>query len=131
MASNYKISITAAGRTESDTYAVTTEQAGPWIDIPLTANQTNKELELHITLARLKGLFIKATTPTTIKSNVTAPNEGVDGNTITVGPGGSYVWVNTMLSACEFTVDVVKLFLSETSGAAGTVSIWMDYDPTP
>jgi len=87
---------------------------------------TNALVAWALDVSQCKGFFLKVNGPCVIKTN----SSGSPDNTLTFAAAGGYSWAPGDPAAFALTVDVTKLYITNSSGAAVLVDLRCLYDPT-
>lgn len=97
-------------------------------DVPVLANQTNKQIAIAFALANVKSLILKSSAAITLKTNSTSD----PGAELSMGANQEVVWNNQMgypLSEL-LGVDVTTMYYVSGAGT-GTLAISIILDVTP
>jgi hypothetical protein len=111
-------------------YSITDADGMIVLDVDLTANQTNKEVDAAFALAGLRHFSVESQSlAVTVKTNSTsAPDD-----TFSVPIGGCVQWTEGMPDEVNplQNEDVTKLYLTNATNAVGTVRLRILPDLTP
>ena len=117
-------SVTGAGVSVSGSSAQT-GGAQAVLNEALGAMQTNVLYNIAFPQASVKSLILLSDVAATIKTN----SSGSPADTIALAAGKPIVWDAASPYACPFTADVTKFYVTNT--AAGTLKVYVLFDPTP
>lgn len=99
------------------------------LDVPITSNQTNKQINFALDVSQVKLFVIMATQNMVVKTN----SSGSPANTFTLVKDVPYFWTvgnGTLTDTAGTTlVDVTTIYATNTT--AGTLRIRSLVDPTP
>lgn len=95
------------------------------LDAEAIAAATDAEIEIAFPYANIKAYYLLSTVSCTVETNSSsAPDDSIS---LTANVPKTYITGGGMTS--EFTADVTSIFV--TAAAAGTLTIYVAYDPTP
>jgi hypothetical protein len=95
----------------------------------VNASTTNQEISYFVDFSQLGAqscMVLYSTQDLTIKTN----SSGSPTDTITLTANGARVWAGGE-SSCPFSADVTKIYVTNATGSAATVTILVCYDATP
>lgn len=108
--------------------AFTLEEDGPIeLEIDVPDSTTDQEVPLAIDVSQVKAILFLATVDMTVETN----DGSSPSNTLSLTANRPYIWYANALDTFQLTVDVTKLYVSNSSGAAGVLSIAGLQDATP
>lgn len=108
--------------------SVTVEKTGGLeanLEEAVPANQTNLLMNIAVDVSAAKVVVISSDVALTLKTN----SSGTPDDTISVLAGVPIVWHSTDGFTCPLTVDVTKVYVTNTT--AGTLKIYTLQDATP
>lgn len=100
---------------------------GPSIDEEITADAVDQLVSFALDVSQLKAIFILAQGNMTLETNSGAAPD----DTINLKAGVPYIWTTDSYDTCKLTVDVTKLYMTETSSATNRLRIECVFDATP
>lgn len=140
MAVEYTISETLKTKNGSVTITADTVEADgeQVIEREIPGNTSNVEFNLTVAFARIRAIGMGCKNSPSqaaglsdaqmvIKTNSTS----TPGNTFTIKPATGRVWYHGKEDANPVTADITKLYISNTGGKKGIVSIYILEDKTP
>lgn len=107
--------------------STTTADGEKNIDVALTASVANKQVNLTLTVANLKSVYIQTDVEITLKTN----SSGTPDQTLTIEPGTPLIWNETMASACPIEDNITAFYITNTEATAGTAKLRFLEDVTP
>lgn len=115
--------------TVSQAYAISKSADGELSLGPVAVanGQTVFEIMAAIDVSALKSLFVVSDQNVTMKSN----SSGAPDDTLTLLANQPLVWYSGSYYPCPLTVDVVKFYVANASGAEADIYIFALIDPTP
>ena len=94
-------------------------------DVP--TDETDLEIALVLDVDQIAFVYINSTQDVTFETNIAATPD----NTIALTANNPYVWHTGSYHALLLTVDITKIFITNTSGSTAEVTVWALYDSTP
>lgn len=88
--------------------------------------QTDLQVAANFAFAKVKAVCLVCDQDMTLETN----NSGTPTQTFTMKAGVPMWWTENMPVACPFTANVTNFFLTNASGANGTLKGYIDVDPT-
>lgn len=130
MATNtYTLSWTSGAASLSGSVVETLGDTDIVADIALTSSQANKELDIVLTVAAMRGFYYICPNATVLKTN----SSGSPDNTLTIPANTPVSWqriLNAILPN-PFTTDITKIFITNSTASATTARLRFSSDQTP
>lgn len=127
--STLSIKVSSPSRNYEKTISYETDGAPQEIEVDVPDSTTDMEVTVAIDYSKLKCLLLIATVAMTIETN----NGTTPDDTITLGGANELfrLWTEDDPDACPLTVDVTKIFVTNSSGNAGVLTLFAAQDVTP
>lgn len=93
----------------------------------IPAPSTNLEVFVGIDVSAVKSFYMKSSRDMTIESF----NGAAAGQTLNLLAGYPYLWTTDSYDTFKFTADITKFQCDLAAGAAATLEILINADPTP
>ena len=98
------------------------------LDEPVADSVTDQLHNLAIDVSEVVSCYIVASVAMLLETNAI---DATGGNTLNLIAGVPYVFTSDSLDSFLLTLDVTKIYMTNASGAAGTIKLEIVYDPTP
>lgn len=90
-------------------------------------SETDKEIVCAIDVSAVKAVVICSSQDVTLETN----NGSTPDDTFSLKANLPYVWYTNKYDSLLLTVDVTSIFITNASGSAATIEVYVITDPTP
>lgn len=112
--------IAISGLTSSSEHSYTGEMMPNYGPTSIADAVTDRPLDIAIDVSEVTFFYALASVAMTLETNAT---DATGGNTLVLQAGKPYIWRTGDYDTFKLTLDVARIYVTNASGAAGTLTI--------